>query len=138
MKKISALAAVVFFACFLLSSCSKQSINDEVSPGPTNIINITIGPNQVYHLAISEPGEVSIVKQAKHYKISETAFEAEGGQMRYSYLPSQDYTGIEEIVLSNKKAIAIISGGCNSSHDNNSTNPAYTTVYTMLRINISN
>lgn len=138
MKKINALAAILVIVCLLLSSCSKQSINDEVSPGLTNIINITIAPNQSYQFAISEPGEISIVKQAKHYKISETGFETDGGQMRYNYLPIQDYIGSEEIVLANKKAIAIISGGCNGSHDNNEANTSYTTVYTMIRININN
>ncbi len=137
MKKIYASAAT-FFICIMLLSCSKQSINDEVSPDLTNVINATIAPNQSYHFTVSEPGEVSIVKQGKHYKTSEMAREAESGKMIYNYTPAQDYTGTEEIILTNKKAIPIISGGCNGTHDNNQANASYTTVYTMLRININN
>lgn len=137
MKKIYAISATLFI-CIMLLSCSKQSINDEVSPDLTNVINATIAPNQSYHFTVSEPGEVSIVKQAKHYKISETALEAESGKMIYSYTPSQDYTGTEEIILTNKKAVPIVYGGCNGTHDNNQANTSYSVVYTMLRININN
>lgn len=137
MKKIYAISAA-FFICIMLLSCSKQSINNEVSPDLTNIINATIAPNQSYHFTITEPGEVSIVKQAKHYKISETALEAERGQMIYNYTPAKDYTGTEEIILTNKKAVAVVFGGCNGNHNNNQANTSYSTVYTMLRINISN
>ncbi len=82
MKKIYAISATLFI-CIMLLSCSKQSINDEVSPDLTNVINATIAPNQSYHFTVSEPGEVSIVKQAKYYKISETSLEAESGKMIY-------------------------------------------------------
>ncbi|MEO8109741.1 MAG: hypothetical protein ABI594_06920 [Ginsengibacter sp.] len=137
MKKIYAISAT-FFICIMLLSCSKQSINDEVSPDLTNVINVTIAPNQSYHFTVSGPGEVSIVKQAKHYKTSETALEAESGQMIYNYTPAQDYTGTEEIILTNKKAVPVVYGGCNGSHDNNQANTSYSVVYTMLRININN
>ncbi len=137
MKKIYAVAAI-FFMCIVLLSCSKQSINDEVSPRLTNIINATIAPNQSYHFTISDPGEVSIVKQAKHYKTSETALEAESGKMIYNYTPAQNFTGTEEIILTNKKAVPIVYGGCNGSHDNNQANISYSVAYTMLRININN
>lgn len=138
MKKVYAIPATLFFICLLVSSCSKQSINDQVSPNVTNIINATIAPNQSYHFTISEPGEVSIVKQAKHYKISETVFQTDGRQMIYSYTPAQDYTGSEEIILTNKKAVAVVYGGCNGNHDNNQANTSYTTAYMMIRINVSN
>lgn len=138
MKKICAVALVLFFICFLLASCSKQSINDQVSPHLNNIINATIAPNQNYTITISEPGEVAIVKQAKHYKTSEINFGEDGTQTTYTYSPAQNYIGSEEIILTNKKSNVLIYGGCNGGHGNNPANASYTTVYTMLRINISN
>lgn len=138
MKKICAFTVVLFFICVLLTSCSKQSINDEVSPHLNNIVNATIAPNQNYTITISEPGEVAIVKQAKHYKTSEIKFGEDGTQTTYSYSPAKDYVGTEEVILTNKKSNVLIYRGCNGGHTNNPANASYTTVYTMLRINISN
>ncbi len=137
MKKIYTIPVILFFICFFLSSCSKPSINNEVSPDLTNVINATMALNQSYHFTISEPGEVSIVKQAQYYKISETA-KTESGQITYSYTPAQNYAGTEEIILANKKAVAVVYGGCNGNHNNNQANTSYSVVYTMLRININN
>ena len=138
MKKVYALPAMLFFIGLMLASCSKQSINDEVSPDLTNIININLAPGQSYQFAMSQPGEVNIIKQAKHYSISEVDIEKESSKAIYYYRPVQGYTGTEEIILENKKAVATVYGGCNGTHNNNHDNPSYTTVYTMLRININN
>ncbi len=138
MKKVYSISATIFFICFLLQACSKQSINDEISPGLTNIINTTIAPNQNYNIAIREPGEVTIIKQAKHYKTSKINFGQGGTQTIYTYMPAQDYSGMEEIILTTKKSNVIIYGGCNSNHNANPFNTSYTTTYTLIRINISN
>ncbi|MEO6636972.1 MAG: hypothetical protein ABIN25_01775 [Ginsengibacter sp.] len=138
MKKVSSMGVALIFIAIFIQSCTKQSINDEVRPNLTNIINTTIAPNKDYNITINEPGEVYIVKQAKHYKLSEIISESNAGQKIYTYMPAQDYTGAEEIILGNKKSGIVISGGCSSDHAENSSTSSFTTTYTMIRITIGN
>ncbi len=143
MKKYYYTMVAFLFTAFLLSSCSKESINDKINPPSalsTTVINATIAPNQNYQFNVSNPGDVTISKQAKHYKVSEIGSGEESAQVIYKYTPAQDFTGIEEIVVANKQAAPVIQGGsgCNSNHDNNTGNISYSTTYTMIRLNVSN
>ncbi len=143
MKKYYSIIVTLVLAAFLLSSCSKESINDSInlpSAPSTTVINTTIAPNQTYQFNVNNPGEVTVAKQAKHYKISEIGSGEESAQVIYKYTPAQDFIGIEEIIVANKKVNPVIQGGsgCSSNHDNNTGDISYSTTYTMIRLNVSN
>ena len=136
---------VLLSMMIVFQSCSKQSINQVIAPVSPNVINAVIAPNQSYVLNVNGTGNISIETQALHYKVSKASPDAKNGQMVYEYLPAQDYTGKDEVVLSKK--ITIYSsyssgsgGGChsNSNYDNNSVTTSYSTSYTTIRFTIAN
>ena len=139
MKKLYSIPTALFCTMILFQSCSKQSSADAVAPASPNVINAKISPNQAYILNVNSLGNVAIEKQALHYKLSAAATDAKTGKMVYQYLPTQDYTGTDEVVLSSKTTIysSGSSGGCHNS-DHNSVTTSYNTSYTTIRLTISN
>lgn len=142
MKKLHLPAIALLCMMIVFQSCSKQSTGQMVAPVSPNIINAKIAPNQLYTFTVNKSGNVNIEKQASHYKISKTCPDEKSRQMIYQYLPAQDYTGIDEVVLSSKSTIISFgnSGGCNSSssYTNVSGTTSYTTSYTTIRLTINN
>ena len=130
------------FACclfiFFSESCSKESTNTTVAIPPSNSMNITIAPNQPYELNLNSSGIVSVSKQASHYQISETSFDSKTGSIIYKYIPALNYTGSDEVILSNTKAATNSGSGCQGGHSSNSDNTSYSTSYTIIKLNISN
>ncbi|MEO6290559.1 MAG: hypothetical protein ABIO76_11590 [Ginsengibacter sp.] len=138
MKKLYFLQVVLSGALLILQSCSKQSATDLVAPAAPNVINATIAPNGNYEFAINSSGNVAIEKQASHYTISTTGVDAKTGNVVYQYVPAKDYTGIDQVVLSNKILVAASGGGCNNSnHADNSGLANYSITYTTIRLTIA-
>ncbi len=141
MKKLYLTPAILIFSLFLFQSCSKESKSPVIPPASPSVINATITPNQTYLFNISSAGNVNIEKQASHFKVSKTGTDEKNGQLVYQYIPAQDYSGQDEVVLSSK--VIVYSGGstsgCSSSHVNDNT-PAtgYTTTYTTIRFTVAN
>ncbi len=140
MKKLY-LIPVVLLCMTIFPSCSKQSANELIAPPSPNVINAKITPNQSYVFNVNSSGDVSIEKQASHYKISKAGPDSKSGLLVYEYLPAQDFTGKDEVVLSSK--IAVYSsdnrGGCNNSRVNdNSVATNYSTTYTTIRFTVAN
>ncbi len=139
MKKLYLIPAILIFSLFLFQSCSKESKSPVTPPASPSVINAAIATNQTYLFNISGAGNVSIEKQASHFKVSKTSTDEKSGQLMYQYIPSQDYTGQDEVVLSSK-VIVYLGGntsGCSSSHVNdNSPATGYTTTYTTIRLTI--
>ena len=130
------------FACLLcisvFQSCSKQSPNAFVAIPPSNSMNVNIAPNQSYELNLNSSGIVNVSKQASHFKISETSFDSKTGSIVYKYIPAVDYTGNDEVILSNTTAVANSNSGCSSNHNTTDDNTSYSTSYTIIKLNISN
>ncbi len=140
MKKLYSILIILFCLMILFQSCSKQSSQEMIAPVSPNIINAKISPNQAYVFNVSSLGNVAIEKQASHYKLSNTTADAKTGHIVYQYLPTQDYTGTDEVVLSSKTTIisAGSSGGCSSGHSDNLVSTKYiSTSYTTIRLIIS-
>jgi hypothetical protein len=137
MKKVL-LLPVVLTGVFLASqSCSKQSSDNTVAPMRTNVVNATIAPNGSYQLNLNS-ANVSISRQASHFKVSQTEPDSKSGSIVYKYIPAADYRGTDEVVLSNTKTIITTgSSGCPGNHTNNSDNTTSSTSYTTVKINIT-
>ena len=140
MKKLYFTTIVLLCMMIVFQSCSKQSTNQMIAPASPNVINAKIAPNQTYLFNVNSSGDVSIEKQASHYKISKIAPDAKSGQMVYEYLPAQGYSGADEVVLSRKITIYTSGGGgrCNSNYNDNSVTTSYSTSYTTIRLTIAN
>ncbi|MDQ6844486.1 MAG: hypothetical protein M3Z92_09065 [Bacteroidota bacterium] len=141
MKKFYIRFTILSCILFALSSCSKKAASDMMAPPSSpNIVNASIAPNQSYQLVINNAGEVNIDKQALHYKVSQAGVDAKTGHMVYEYIPAQDFSGTDEVIISNKILLQASSGsGChNSNHDNNSGGNTYDVSYTTIRLIISN
>ncbi len=138
MKKSYFYIPVFFCVLVIFQSCSKQSTNEMVAPVSPNIINAKIAPNQTYQLTLNYKENVSIAKQALHYKVSKAEPDAKTGQMTYEYVPAQDYTGTDEVVISSSKIVTTEnSSGCNNNNDNTATT-SYSTSYSTIRLTIAN
>ena len=115
MKKTIAYSAVLFFSLALLLSCSKNS-KDSLSPTTTNpdrVVLAKVAPGQTYVLDVAIKGDLSIIRQAAHYSVSETGV-AENGYLVYKYIPAAGFNGTDEVLLSHStEAEDDISNGCN-------------------------
>jgi hypothetical protein len=110
-----------------------------ISPVSPNIINTTIAPNGNYQLSLEGVDDVNIEKQALHYVVSKTEFDAKTGKLIYRYTPVKDYTGRDEVVLSRKSFVGASAGGrCNTYSNNGSSETGYATSYITIRLNITN
>lgn len=140
MRNLYTAAFKFLFLSLISLSCSKQSTKELVAPASPTVINALIAPNQSYQLNVANPGTVNIEKQASHYMISTTLTDEKSGGLLYQYLPSQDFTGQDEVVLSNKILVTSSDnrGGCSSSYANDHTvSTSYNTVYTTIRITVA-
>jgi hypothetical protein len=136
MKKLYVILGSLFPVMILFASCAKQSARDLVVPISSDIVVATIAPNQSYHLNLANSGNVSIVKQALHYTVSKTELDTKTGMIVYQYLPSLDYVGTEEVVLSNAQIVNAGNSGCNSNHSYSSGTSNST--YKTIRLTIGN
>ncbi len=132
---------LLYFSAFLLTiafqSCSKESANEMIAVAPpANIVNATVSLNKTYQLTFNS-GEVNISKQASHFKISQVERGSENVSIIYKYVPAPDFVGVDEVVLSIKKAIANSSGGCNDNRSSNNDDMSYSTSYTTVKFNIA-
>ena len=116
MKKIIAFCAVAFSTLVILPSCSKSSSDsfDEMSGlHPSKIIEARVTPGQIQTLDIDNFGELSIARQASHFKISQTGVNAQNGTLIYQYEPADGFSGSDEVLLAHK--IPVVYGSTSSS-----------------------
>ncbi len=116
MKKIIAFGAVAFSTLVVLSSCSKSSSDsfaDSSRLNPSRIIEARVTPGQMQTVTIDNFGELSIARQASHFKISQTGINAQNGSLIYKYEPADGFAGSDEVLLAHK--IPMVYGSMGSS-----------------------
>lgn len=138
MRKLFLFPAILLGFLVVFQSCSKQSPSDAVAPISTNVINATIAPNGSYQLPMQNAGSVSISRQASHFQVSQADVDSKSGFIVYKYVPVTDYTGTDEVVLSNTKTSIVTGSGCPSNHTSNPESTATSTSYITVKINIAN
>jgi hypothetical protein len=110
---------------FVLPSCSKNSQEEMILSTPAKeVIKATVASNATYELNLDKYGTVEIYKQAQHSSYSATGIDSKSGLMLYKYMPLEEYTGEDEVILSSTKSSVYSAGNheCNSGYgeDNNS------------------
>ena len=137
MRKIIAIGAVVLFTLVLLASCSKNSTDNftqNTSLVPDRVITAKVSPGQTQMVAIDNDGEISIVRQASHFKISATGIDPKNNALVYNYAPADGFTGEDEVLLAHK-TLTGYSGGCNYGDGQNMTSSR--TVYVAVKIKVA-
>ena len=140
MKKLIAFPAVVFCTLVLLNSCSKSSsgsFDDSTSPVPDRIITANISSGQSEVVRFESNGDLRIVKQASHFKISSTGADPENRNfVLYTYSPAAGYTGKDEVLLAYKTRVDLNTGAtCNY---NESDSKSYlSTSYVAVKITVT-
>jgi len=123
MKKIIAFGAVAFYTLVLLGSCTKSSsdrLEQNTSPSPERVITTKVAPGQIQTVTIDDIGELSIVRQALHFKISQTGIDPKNNSRIYSYSPAEGFTGTDEVLLAHKISTSYSgSGSCNYGDSQN-------------------
>ena len=119
MKKIIACRAVAFSTLVFLVSCTKSSsdnFDQNARLAPDRIIESRVAPGQTQIVTIENYGELSIARQASHFKISHTGVDAQSGSLIYKYEPAEGFTGSDEVLLAHKIPMVYGSGSssCNS------------------------
>lgn len=143
MRKLVLFPAILLGTMVFFQSCSKQSSSAAVTPTSTNIIKVTIAPNESYQLPIESSGNTtaSISKQASHFQVSRMEVDSKSELAVYKYKPTADYRGTDEVLLSKTVTSEVTGSGCsnNANHntDGNNTTTSSTS-YTTIKINITN
>jgi len=131
--------AVVLFTLVLLVSCSKSSsenFTQNTSLNPDRVITAKVSPGQTQMVAISNDGEISIVRQALHFKISQTGIDPKNNTLVYNYAPADGFTGEDEVLLAHKTLTGYSSGNsCNYSDGQNMASSR--TVYVAVKIKVA-
>jgi hypothetical protein len=105
MKKLVAPSAVLIFSLIVFQSCTKDSSKDlaeNIPARPDRIIEAKVGTGQMYTVTIDNMGQLSINRQAGHFKISQTTTNPATGSLVYNYSPADGFTGTDEVVLEHK------------------------------------
>jgi hypothetical protein len=137
MRKIIATGAVVLFTLLLLGSCSKSSsenFTQNTSITPDRVITAKVSPGQTQMVTVDNDGEISIVRQALHFKISATGIDPKNNALVYNYAPVDGFTGSDEVLLAHK-TLTGYSGSCNYGDGQNMTSSR--TVYVAIKITVA-
>jgi len=105
MKRLIAPTAGLILSLIVFQSCTKNSSKDlaqNIPARPDRIIEAKVGTGQMYTVTIDNMGELSISRQAGHFKISQTTTNPTTGSLVYNYSPADGFTGIDEVVLEHK------------------------------------
>ena len=97
MKRITHLALMAIISASVLVACHKDR------PEVTQVVNVTLAPNQTYNYTIPVSGDkddqLQMTQQAVHFTISTLSIDPKGdGALQYT--PAKDYTGTDEIHVS--------------------------------------
>ena len=116
MKNIIAFGAVAFSTLVFLA-CTKSSSDsfDQNQPfHPDRILEARVAPGQTQTVTIDNSGELSIARQASHFKISQTGVDPRNSSLIYQYSPAEGFSGSDEVLLALKTTMGMTSSGsCN-------------------------
>jgi len=89
---------ILFGVLTLCMGCSKE----EPGISPANEITITLGRNETYRYDLGLFGDeegARITTQASHFLVSELNSDINSSNIRYTYTPTDDFTGTDVVVL---------------------------------------
>lgn len=143
MRKLSTLPVILLGTLIVFQSCSKSSPIEAIAPVNPDIVNVTVALNGSYNMPVNDLGSVSISKQASHFQVSQTEVDSKSGALVYKYIPAVDYSGTDEVILSNTKTGIVTTAAINGCPNNPASNSAgattsTTTSYTVVKINVTN
>ena len=116
MKKIIAFGAVAFSTLVFLActKSSSDSFDQRESFAPDRTLEARVAPGQTQTLTIDNSGELSIARQASHFKISQTGVDPRNSSLIYQYAPAEGFSGSDEVLLALKTSMGMTGGGsCN-------------------------
>jgi len=133
MKKLIAIPAVVFCTLVLFTSCTKSSadsFDQNTALVPESIITAKVSPGQSTVLTFDDFGELSVFRQASHFKISQTSIDPKNSNLLYTYSPADGFSGTDEVMLAHKTPTGYNGGSCNygDSQGMSSTRTSYIAV----------
>jgi hypothetical protein len=121
MKKIAILLLVALPAALIISSCRKEGQT------VTKTINVVINANQTYtsQIPAGDADDVmQITTQAQHYLTSQVTFDSASGSYIFLYTPALNYTGADNVQVTNTEGDHHGNGGhgsCGGHHHGNTT-----------------
>jgi len=133
MKTITTL---MMFAAFVLfnSGCCKEDMDDENTT--TKTVNVDMNANDTYTYEVQHSGDaddvMKITKQAIHSS-SSLVTPASNGNVVFQYKPAVDYTGSDEVQISNVENSNSSGSHGNCGHKHHHDN----TVTTVFKINVN-
>ena len=139
MKKIIAFCAVAFSTLVILPSCSKSSsdsFGQKSRMTPDRILEAKVAPGQTQTLTIDNIGELSIARQASHFRISQTGVNPKNSSLIYQYSPAEGFSGSDEVLLALKTPTGHNTGSSCGSGDSGS-KPGTLTSYIAVKITVT-
>jgi len=83
-----------------------QGCKKDDSKNPTQTINASISSNQTYQYDLGSFGDeegAGINKQASHFLISKTERIIESGKIIYTYVPTLNYVGTDQVEIKTER-----------------------------------
>ena len=87
---------------FVLFTSTQSCEKDNPSKTSTNSIQISLKLNEIYHFDLGYFGDEEgalISKQANHFQTSKIDRDINSGKIIYTYVPTIDYSGMDEVEL---------------------------------------
>jgi hypothetical protein len=138
MKTLIALPAVLILSSIVFQSCTKSSSDDlvqNIPAVPDRIIDVNAIPGQTYTVTIDNMGDLSINKQASHFKISQTGTDPKTGSLIYSYSSADGFKGTDEVLLAHKTEY-VYDSNSSCGYDSNSAIGSRTS-YIAIKITVA-
>ena len=99
MKKISELFLLASALVFVYSSCRREGVTI------TKTIEVKLKVNESYSYTVAHAGDaddvMQIIQQASHSSVCTITPDASSGDALFSYTPARDYTGTDQVRVSN-------------------------------------
>ena len=116
MKKITGILFIAVAILFAIQSCKKEDRDAPV----TKTIAVSLKANESYSYQIPKTGDaddvMQITKQAEHSLSSEVSPVANSENTLFEYTPALDYTGNDEVQVTN---VEVHNGNSGHSHHGN-------------------
>lgn len=130
----SVACAVVLFSCSKEVDKMPAAPQSQATAGQT--LNVTVNTDDIYTLSFAKESELTIHKQAAHFRQSATSINNETGLAIYTYAPTAGFTGTDEVTLSNIKKVASYSTGCYTGAYGNEQDQMLQKSFTTVKIKV--
>jgi len=136
---IAAMSLVAFTSCS--KSAQEETVLTTNEPSlASQVVDVALETNGIYELPITASmGEVKVHSQAEHFELSEVGMDSKNSLKVYKYVPVKNYTGSDQVTLSQTKSYGTHGDGgeCHSGNIRGQQKMNSSTTYLTIKFKVS-